>query len=70
MKRLSLGLVGLTAVTLLTTLAQDTLLPVDAHNFARAETDLYMGRTVKDVGFGKFLHSREATPMTSRRLCG
>lgn len=54
---------GLTAVTLLVSWAQDTPLPVDAHNFARAETDLYMSGTVKDGGFGKFRHSREATPI-------
>ena len=27
-------------------------------NFARAESDLYMGNTVKDGGFGKFVHKR------------
>jgi hypothetical protein len=32
--------------------------PVTVDNFARAESDLYIGRTVKDVGLGKFLHVR------------
>ncbi|WP_298872338.1 DUF1254 domain-containing protein [uncultured Bradyrhizobium sp.] len=31
---------------------------VTVDNFARAETDLYMNRTVKDAGIGKFLHIR------------
>jgi hypothetical protein len=35
--------------------------PVTIDNFARAESDLYMGRTVKDGGFGKFHHIRTPT---------
>jgi hypothetical protein len=31
---------------------------VTVDNFARAESDLYMGNTVKDGGFGKFVHKR------------
>jgi len=33
--------------------------PVTVDNFARAESDLYMGNAVKDGGFGKFHHNRE-----------
>ena len=34
--------------------------PVTVDNFARAETDLYLGSAVKDAGgIGKFLHHRE-----------
>jgi hypothetical protein len=32
--------------------------PVTVDNFPRAESDLYMSRTVKDGGFGKFVHNR------------
>src|SRR5262249_48045037 len=37
--------------------AQSTV-PVTVDNFARAESDLYMDKTVKDAGLGKFLHVR------------
>jgi hypothetical protein len=33
--------------------------PVTPYNFARAESDLYMGNMVKDGALGKFLHRRE-----------
>jgi len=33
--------------------------PVTIDNFARAESDLYFGNTVKNGGFGKFHHNRE-----------
>ena len=56
------------AASLVAGLARDTRLPVDAHNFARAETDLYMRKTVDDGGFGKFLHSREATPIDKQKV--
>lgn len=32
--------------------------PVTVDNFPRAESDLYMSRTVQDGGFGKFIHRR------------
>ena len=35
--------------------------PVTVDNFARAESDLYMGNAVKDDGFGKFHHNRTPT---------
>jgi len=35
--------------------------PVTVDNFARAESDLYMGNAVKDGGFGKFHHNRTPT---------
>ena len=35
--------------------------PVTVQNFPRAESDLYMGNTVKDGGFGKFHHNRTPT---------
>ena len=36
-------------------------IPVTVDNFARAESDLYMGNNVKDDGFGKFHHNRTPT---------
>lgn len=36
-----------------------TAVPVTVDNFTRAESDLYMGNTVKDGGFGKFEHNRK-----------
>jgi hypothetical protein len=36
-----------------------TPVTVTADNFIRAESDLYFGNTVKDGGFGKFVHRRE-----------
>lgn len=38
-----------------------TTVPVTIDNFARAESDLYMSRAVKDDGFGKFTHNRTPT---------
>ena len=38
-----------------------TTVPVTIDNFARAESDLYMSRAVKDDGFGKFMHNRTPT---------
>jgi hypothetical protein len=35
--------------------------PVTVDNFTRAESDLYMGNTVKDGGFAKFHHNRTPT---------
>lgn len=35
--------------------------PVTVENFPRAESDLYMGNSVRDGGFGKFAHHRTPT---------
>jgi para-nitrobenzyl esterase len=37
--------------------------PVNVSNFVRAETDMYMTKTVNDDGFGKLRHRREPTPI-------
>ena len=42
--------------------------PVTIDNFARAESDLYMGRTVKDGGFGKLIHSRTPTEIDKQKV--
>ncbi len=42
--------------------------PVTVDNFARAESDLYMGNAVKDGGFGRFHHNRELTPIDKQTV--
>ena len=37
--------------------------PVNVGNFIRAESDLYFSRNVKRGGLGRFLHSRQMTPI-------
>jgi len=46
----------------------DEIIPVTAHNFIRAESDLYFGNLVKDGGFGKFHHIRELTPIDKQTV--
>ncbi|MDH6247014.1 hypothetical protein M2432_004677 [Mycobacterium sp. OTB74] len=41
----------------------DGSISVSSDNFVRAESDLYLGRVVRDGGFGKFYHTRELSPM-------
>ena len=43
-------------------------IPVTAENFVRAESDLYFSSVVKDDGFGKFKHNREATPINRQTV--
>ena len=60
----------LTAATA-TALAQSPTgnsVPVTVDNFARAESDLYMGRAVKDDGFGKFMHNRTLTEIDKQTV--
>ena len=43
--------------------------PVTVDNFARAESDLYMGNAVKDAGgTGKFFHHREMMPVDKQTV--
>jgi len=42
--------------------------PVTADNFNRAETDMYLGVTVKRGGFGKFAHHREIMPIDKQTV--
>lgn len=42
--------------------------PVTVDNFPRAESDMYMGRTVKDGGFGKFMHYRTPTEIDKQTV--
>lgn len=45
-----------------------SLIPVTVDNFPRAESDLYMSRTVKDGGFGKFAHNRTPTAIDKQTV--
>jgi len=59
------------AITLFTTTgthAQSTAVPVTVDNFARAESDLYMGKNVKEVGLGKFQHVRTPTEIDKQMV--
>ncbi|MCB8819765.1 DUF1254 domain-containing protein [Microvirga rosea] len=42
--------------------------PVNADNFARAESDLYMSNIIKDGGFGKFVHRREPAAIDNQTV--
>jgi hypothetical protein len=42
--------------------------PVTVQNFPRAESDLYMGRTVKDGALGKFDHNRTPTEIDEQKV--
>jgi hypothetical protein len=44
------------------------LVPVTADNFIRAESDLYMGKIVKDGAFGKFIHHREPASLDNQAV--
>jgi para-nitrobenzyl esterase len=39
--------------------AETSPVPVNVSNFARAETDMYFGRTVKEAGLGRLTHRRQ-----------
>ena len=42
--------------------------PVTVENFARAESDLYFGATVRRGGFAKFDHNRQTTPIDRQEV--
>ncbi len=42
--------------------------PVGVLNFVRAESDLYMGKMVKDGSFGRFVHSREPVSIDKQNV--
>ena len=48
--------------------AQSSAVPVTVDNFARAESDLYMGKNVKEVGLGKFQHIRTPTDIDKQMV--
>jgi hypothetical protein len=54
---------SLSAVLLSPSIALSQSVPITLDNFKRAESDFYMAKTVHEGALGKFLHSREATPI-------
>jgi hypothetical protein len=42
--------------------------PVTVDNFSRAETDMYLGKIVKDGGLGKFIHNRTPTEIDKQTV--
>jgi len=54
---------SLSAVLLTPSIALSQSVPITLDNFKRAESDFYMAKTVHEGALGKFLHSREATPI-------
>jgi hypothetical protein len=46
----------------------ENTVPVTADNFIRAESDLYFGNVVKQVGIGSFHHSRELLPIDKQTV--
>lgn len=43
-------------------------MPVGVENFVRAESDLYLGKMVKDGGLGHFVHSREPVAIDKQNV--
>ena len=50
--------IALAALPLAAQTTKDKPVPVNAFNFARAETDTYFGKLAKDGGFGTIRHRR------------
>jgi hypothetical protein len=48
--------------------AEPKLARVTVDNFARAESDMYFARFVKDGGFGRIQHSRELAPISRQTV--
>jgi hypothetical protein len=59
--------ISISLLTMLPALAQSPV-PVTVDNFARAESDLYMGKNVKEVGLGKFQHIRTPTEIDKQMV--
>ncbi|QIG48690.1 DUF1254 domain-containing protein [Nordella sp. HKS 07] len=48
--------------------SSDAAIPVGVENFVRAESDLYIGKMVKDGSLGKFIHSREPVSIDNQNV--
>src|SRR6266478_1094930 len=59
---------GHAAFALAQPVPQTPAVPVTADNYNRAQTDLYLGQTVKAGALGKFRHGRELAPIVSRGI--
>lgn len=46
----------------------EAAIPVGVDNFARAESDLYLGKMVATGSLGRFVHSREAVPIDAQNV--
>ena len=46
----------------------DASIPVGVDNFARAESDLYLGKMVATGSLGRFVHTREAVPIDAQNV--
>lgn len=67
LNRIALGIASLALTS--AAFAQDAKpTPVTVQNFPRAESDLYMGRTAKDGGLGKFVHNRTPTEIDNQKV--
>ncbi len=60
--------IALTSFLMISPALAEPSVPVTVDNFARAESDLYMGRTVNDVGLGKFMHVRTPTEIDKQMV--
>jgi para-nitrobenzyl esterase len=68
-RNLSRAAIGAAMTFAVTVQAAAEPVKVNALNFARAETDMYFGRTVKQAGgLGKFYHLRVPTPIAEQRV--
>jgi hypothetical protein len=57
---------GFASGVIMAALVEQHSVPVTIDNFTRAESDLYMSRTAKQGGFGKFEHNRTPTPIDNQ----
>jgi len=48
--------------------SSDAAVPVGVENFVRAESDLYMGKMVKDGSLGQFIHSRQPVVIDNQNV--
>lgn len=48
--------------------SSEAAIPVGVDNFARAESDLYLGKMVATGSLGRFVHSREAVPIDAQNV--
>jgi hypothetical protein len=58
--------IALTSLLVISPALADSYVPVTVDNFPRAESDLYMSKTVNEVGLGKFLHIRTPTEIDNQ----
>jgi hypothetical protein len=67
MKRF-IAVISFAAIGAAAALAQNANVPVNVHNFARAETDYYFSTIVKRGSFGKLNHARTPSPIDKQNV--